>query len=364
MDADKIRELGERDLERGEGFLRHSMWDEAILALGDAETMLPDDLRVLHARARAHFRRGRRGDDAQVRELARRCLELQPDHEASFALIKQLDARPRRRSWRWPLVAGLAVAAGGVGYAVVRTPRSHVPALCGEGVQYCHVPVPVAWTGAGEMTLAPGVLDVGPEAIRLALSGRITHRGTTELDEMRLAIKLLDERGQPVGQIVRDAQPGFAPPLRSGDAATFYLLEKVPPETRRIEVGVAGTRTTRAPELYGAGTAVDLQFDPPAPAEVALRAAYRKRQAHVYSDKTAVEGVLEVENGGTGVVRELELELRALGPDGRVVGEPAKETVAYSHMLPMEPGERRLVRFHLYVPGTVAGERVVVTKVD
>jgi hypothetical protein len=30
----------------------------------------------------------------------------------------------------------------------------------------------------------------------------------------------------------------------------------------------------------------------------------------------------------------------------------------------MEPGERRLVRFHLYVPGTVAGERLVVTKVD
>src|SRR5262249_51046733 len=53
------------DLERAEGFLKHGMWDEALRTLAP----LPDDVRVLHARARAYWGRclhGSRADGKQV----------------------------------------------------------------------------------------------------------------------------------------------------------------------------------------------------------------------------------------------------------------------------------------------------------
>jgi hypothetical protein len=322
---------------------------------------------VLHAQARAHWGRylhGSRADGKQVRALAKRCLLLRPDHQPSFTLLKQMDARPRRG--RRLAIAAAIVALGGIGLGAWRLAGRGPGAaaqLCGGNDSSCHVPVPVAFRGTGfEVAFAPAVLEVSADALRLRLAGKLTHRGATELDELRLTAHLLDDAGKELGTLRFDAHPSFDPPLRSGDSSAFFVSDKVPPGTRHVEVTPGQVHATRAPELYGTSTPVEVHGD--LPEHVVLRAAYRKRQVHAFTDKTSVEGVLEVENGGPGAIRALELELRALAPDGSAVGEAAKETVAYGHMPPMEPGERRAVRFHLYVPGTVAAERLTVTKVE
>src|SRR5262249_26642061 len=152
------------------------------------------------------------------------------------------------------LVTGAVIAAALLGYGgwrLLGPGRSSAEGLCGRGETSCKVPLAVKWTGTGfDVTFAPAVLEVSADALRLALAGRLVHRGATELDELRLTAHFIDDAGKELGQLRFDAQPSFNPALRSGDASAFYLSEKVPPETRRVEVSPGQVHATRAPELY------------------------------------------------------------------------------------------------------------------
>jgi hypothetical protein len=251
--------------------------------------------------------------------------------------------------------AAVIVAAVGLAACGRRTAGG----LCGADSS-CHVPLPVTWAGTGfDVTFEPAVLEVSGDALRLDLAGRLTHRGATELDELRLTARLLDATFAEVGRLRFDAHPSFDPPLRSGDSSAFHVSEPVPPATRHVEVVPGQVHATRAPELYAPSTPIELHGAP-----AGLEARYRKRQVHVFAtQQTSVEGVLEIENGGSGALRALELELRALGVDGAPVGEPSRAVVADGRV-PLAPGERRVARFHLWVPGAVAGERLAITRVE
>jgi hypothetical protein len=113
-----------------------------------------------------------------------------------------------------------------------------------------------------------------------------------------------------------------------------------------------------------AATAVPLDFSPPAPAHLRLRAGFRSYLKRQLDEMTSFEAVLEVENTGQAAIRELELEWRARDAAGALLGRADKQTAVYSHMPPMSPGERRLVRMRLWVPSRVASEAVVVTRVQ
>lgn len=259
-------------------------------------------------------------------------------------------------------MAGKKICAALFGLTVVGLTgcgRSAAEGLCGADSS-CHVPLPVKWTGTGfEVWFAPAVLEVTPDGLRLDVAGRLTHRGATELDELRLTARLTDAAGAEVGVLRFDAHPSFDPPLRSGDSSAFHVVEKVPAATRHVEVAPGQVHATRAPELYAPSVPLEFQGAP-----AGLHVSYRKRQVKVFAtQQTSVEGVLEVENGGGGALRAVGLELRALGVDGQPVGEPSRATLADGRV-PMEPGERRVARFHLYVPGAVAGERLAVTRVE
>jgi hypothetical protein len=154
------------------------------------------------------------------------------------------------------------------------------------------------------------------------------------------------------------------PALRPGDTRTFYLSEVVPAATRRVGIIAGERRTEPAASAYGAGQPVPVSFAAAVPSHISLRAAYRERNSRVHDGKTAVEGILELENSGEGVVRELEIQLQGLDAGGQPVGEPSRTTVVYPIMPPMLPGERRTVKAFLYVAGQVASEKVVVGKVQ
>jgi hypothetical protein len=267
----------------------------------------------------------------------------------------------------WSVVGGAAaVLAAGGAWLALRGNRAAAPAgeLCGSGARACVVPLAVKWSGGPEVSFAPALLEVDGDGLRLSISGKVTASGKNELAELKLEAHLLDRDGATVGALGVDAQPSFAPPLRVGDSATFVSSAKVPPATRQLVVTPQSSRTTAAPDVHAAPTPIDVSVEPAPGAPISIAAAYRKRQVRVLAGETAVEGVLEVENHGSAALRALELDLRALGADGRPVGDAAHAVVAEARVMPMLPGERRLVRFHLHAPGTIAGERLVVTRVE
>lgn len=364
-ELEAARQRGEADLVRGEGFLRHRAWGDARRSLLEAELLLPDDLRVLHALARAY---AGMNDEDGVRRTTDRCLELDPEHEPSFALRARMQARPS--PLKRLLIVGSALAVlgvVGVGATVaVRSLRASwtgPTSLCSDG-KYCEVPVPV--TSVPGLLVDRPILRVSPRELRLELGGKAQQPAGegSELEQLVVELRLFDEEGHKLESREVMAQPDFAPPLRPGDTAPFYYGEKVPAATRRAQLVVLRKRVIPAPATYDAATPVPLTFDPPAPAHFKLRAGFRSYQKRQLDAMTSFEAVLEVENEGSGVIRSLELEWRAKDADGALLGRADRQTVAFAHMPPMAPHERRLVRMRLWVPSRVASEAVVVTGVQ
>ena len=365
-DLAAARAEGERDLERGLGFLRHESWAEALVALNEADALLPDDLRVLSAIARAHA--GKRDRQAAA-AAARRCLEVDPKHEPSFRLLKSLEERP---GWMYPAI-GIALAVGissaFIGFAVRRaTPPSAPEALgpCG-GQRYCDVDLD--WRLAREaegvtIALPRAQVHVTPEDAHLTVAGRLTHRDRTELEELIVEMVLLDQAGRELGRVTVPAKPSFSPPLRPGDSQAFLYSEKAPRGTRSLELRELSRKASPAPPSYDEGEAIELGFEPAAPGHFGLRAAYRTRKRQTLGSKVSSEAVAEIENTGKGVIRQLDVEWRAVDAAGRVVDKPRHETVVFNFLTPMDPGERRLVRLNLWVPAPVASERLVVVKIE
>lgn len=215
-----------------------------------------------------------------------------------------------------------------------------------------------------EVTLLPAVFHVSPDKLHLDLNGRIEHRAATELTLLRLAVTLKNAGGATLGTLSIEASPDFEPLLRPGDSRTFYLSEEVPAQTASVEITEATRNANPSPPSYGEGQAIPVTFEPPAPAHFALAAAWRARESRRYEGKSTVEGVIEVTNTGKGVIRSLDIQLVGLDAAGRPVDKPANQTVAYPIMAPMQPGERRVVRGFLYVPGEVVSERVVVSAIQ
>jgi hypothetical protein len=364
-DLEAARQRGEADLVRGEGFLRHRAWADARRSLLQAELLLPDELRVLHALARAYD--GMR-DEEGVRRTTDRCLELDPQHEPSFALRARMQARPSKV--RQLIIAGSALAVlGVVGVGATVAVRSlqarwaGAPNLCGEE-RSCEVAVAVA-SVPGVLVDRP-ILRVSPRALRLELGAKVTQPAEegSELEQLVVELRLLDEQGRKLESREVTAQPDFAPPLRPGDTAPFYYSAKVPAATRSAQLVVLRKRAIPAPATYDVATPAPLTFDPPAPAHFKLRGGFRSYQKRQLDAMTSFEAVLEVENEGSGVIRSLDLEWRAVDAEGVLLGRADRQTMAYAHMPPMAPQERRLVRIRLWVPSRVASEVVVVTGVQ
>jgi hypothetical protein len=191
----------------------------------------------------------------------------------------------------------------------------------------------------------------------------LTHGGDTELELMRLGVRLLAANGTELGRLSVDAQPAFAPALRPGDSRTFFLSDVVPAGTRRVDVVAGERRTEPAAAAYGQAQPATLVFATPPPGHIGLAAFYRSRNTRSYEGKTTVEGVLELQNTGKGVIRELDIQIQGLDTSGKPLGEPRRETVVYPIMPPMLAGERRTLKTFLYVAGEVAADKIVVAKV-
>lgn len=389
-DLAAARQRGERCLAQAEGFTRNKLWDDARHALEQAEALLPDDLRVVAAMAGAH--RGRfleQHDDAdrqRVRALAARCLELDPRYEPAFEWIREVDAsvgadRRKRRTWL-VLGGGVSVlaAAGYAGFsalpervAVPPEPSptaatdSGVAPACEGNSEYCTVDSSVEVTagaaGDTSLELLPAKLEVSPGGVKFVVAGRVTHRGATELGSLALTTVLLDAAGAEVGRQPLVAHPYFSPPLRAGESDVFHLSVDVPAATRSARLEAGKSEIQPGATSYGNVGEYVVTFEPPQPAHFKIGAVKRSYHSRRLGEKTSLETIVAFENRGEGVIRSLELEVRALGKDRKVV-ETRSETLVYSHMPPMRPGERRIKKLTLYADGDPVTEAVVVTKIE
>ncbi len=114
-DLVRIDAVAEGHRQRGRNFSRHEAWDEAIAEFRQAMVLDPFDVPLLHELAVAHasrYQQTHRDDDrAAARHYARRCIQLDADHQRSYELLTALQQAPAAHPGKRAKVAVFVAAA-------------------------------------------------------------------------------------------------------------------------------------------------------------------------------------------------------------------------------------------------------------
>ncbi len=399
---------------RGLGFLEHQRYDDAATELSEAAALAPNQLDIQHALAQAYAgryqQRGHGQDRQRAESLARRCLELDPDHRASFELLNELDQGTSSSSARRPgsttkvgmaiaipLILGLVLllfensppsnptTAEGTSRSTVENtvatesapPPSDptdaaAPSEEATDTAELDIPIELDTSSAPELELG---FDLRLSRLNNYTTGRsfytlnavVENRGSTELEKITARLQFRDADHQILKEKDLELHSSSAPPLRPGDQQAVHQLEEVVPSLSRVDLVVERVEQTPAADDYGVVGPVQLHWQEPQPQGMALSARERARR---YSENTFAqdgggyfEAVLEIENTGARSIRALKLKATITGPDNAWTTEIERHVVTKSGPDLRADGSR-IVRFLGQVQERPAEYRVSVVGVQ
>ncbi len=424
-DLAAIDQAAEDHAVRGQGFLEHERYGDAITELEEAVAIAPRRLEWQHALARAHLGRwqeqGATANRERAERLARECLEIDPRHSASYEVLNVLDSSPGATPGRskriavLPSLFALAMLLTVIIFGIVvwnsqpsasqpsaskpsaskpntETPAAGSPAAGSPAPETAGVPPAAA--GAGEsrtpasareldvpVTFDPGTTGVAVELdtrlSRLAsygsgkafytLNAILSNRGAIELDKLGGTLELLDEAGTVVDRGRFEVLNQAAPVLRPGDAHALHRLVETGGSVRAARLVAEIVEQNPAASSYAAAEPLDFEWRVGRTAD--LEIALRERSVRFSENSLAKDGsgyfdaVVEVENTGGRTIRALKLEAEIAGPGGAwTVTEVGH--IATSSGPALRPGEIRLKRFIEKVEARPEGYRVFVVAVQ
>jgi len=95
-------------IQRGEGYARYRLWDDAVVEFSQAQVLRPFDIGVRCRLAEAYLQRwlthGRDDDRSAAGRLARQCLESDPGHTDALNILSDLKQASARPLWTRPFV--------------------------------------------------------------------------------------------------------------------------------------------------------------------------------------------------------------------------------------------------------------------
>ena len=375
----QLQETAAAHRARGQGFLKHGTWDEAVAELSRAAALYPDHLDTMFLLAQAY--RGRwlaehaEVDRQQAVDLARRCLEVEPAHDPSLVMVGELEAEVEKQHRKiWTLAAcGVAVVVMAAVLAVFlfarQQDRAPVQAETPAPNSLPNKPPTVPETAPRELTPILGLpvrfisgdkstgLDFRPEAsdynkynaaYSYALRGDLTVRGI-EVENLKLRIELEDESGTVVVTGFAEVLANYQPVARSGDIIpcwyTYFNKSTDFPNLKEAVVSVESIARRPAAPSYDPSPELDINW-PNQPLNVDLK--IRQRRANVtqgYLFKPEDSGlrlVLEVENTGRTTLKTVALLIKCFDQQDRLVAE-AKKFVTISSYPRLKPGQTRVV---------------------
>ena len=99
-DLERLAATTEAHRTRGRSFAERGLWDEAVEEYRQAATLNPFDAEATYELARAYLGRWHKTGDAldhdTAERYAHRTLQLDPEHAASYKVLKELKRRPVR----------------------------------------------------------------------------------------------------------------------------------------------------------------------------------------------------------------------------------------------------------------------------
>lgn len=339
--------------QRAAHYLEHACWDEAIDEFRQAMALRPLDATLAHDLTLAYYQRweisGQPDDRDAAMRYAQRTVQLDPQHTASYALIRTLKNPPARVTEaalaRTPLsprkmFLGLALVllvAVGISFLMNRSTTAEPDPVALPPAEAPAAPA----TGRFERDL-PAQLVADEHAAGLqfdARRSRLTsygdsysyrlyasiHNASDELHRLRLRMDLLDASGAVVRTKAVDALSEHMPPLRPGDALPVSELiheSTAPPEIHSVRLAVEIVDREPAAADYGTAEPLPLGWETPQPAGLAIALTERENRLTNLFNERAHFLSLALQNTGERSVEQL--RIRVTWYDAQ--GQPATST--------------------------------------
>ncbi|RMG23051.1 MAG: hypothetical protein D6730_15275 [Bacteroidetes bacterium] len=361
-DWEQLQQAYSASLARAKGHSKYQNWDLAIAEYSQAFAIRPIEVEAAFGLASAYEQRWRENkaetDKREAIKFAQICLRQDPRHEGALQLMSRLGrtANPaRNKRKRWLLAMGAIILALFVGKNLLRTssPQKSSPPPPGpasrpaspSAVSASTLSLPLQFVEHDQLRFQSfaSSLAVYDSAYSYKLRAYLPVEGM-ELSALKLKIELLDEQASVLYSEVFDALASHQPVARAGDllAIGYDHYQKGVLPIAGARLGVHSMQQAPAPAAYQPAAPLQLKWERPPPANIALTAGMRLDQlsSSRFTAQSFHKIVLEITNQGQANLQRLKLRLDWKDERGEVLQSKSLYVVSTSTP-PLLAGQRR-----------------------
>lgn len=357
-------------LMRGKGFMKYENWDDALQELKHAEEINPFHLAVLMEISESYkqlwLKNSSPIDEELAEQYAKRCLQIQPNHERSLELISSLkmpqssSSTPPKNWWKkWAaLVIGLLVI-GGILVMIISN-KTHSPNIDNttktektttdnskdENIEYGNTRVDIRYDNKNKglkWLIEDSYFQDLRESFGYTLKMNVLPQGI-ELTRLRIKVTLFDENRQEVysqeKQVVSNQtylHDDFIPVVM-----TLYKEVAPIPKIASAEVSVTDMKMEILSKLRPEATKKQFAWGVKRPdnMNIEIKERYSKMTESLNKNSAYHHLILEVKNTGKYPVKELKVGVSWVNHEPRMVEAIETLLVSPSFTTALKPGQR------------------------
>ncbi|MGB0930501.1 MAG: tetratricopeptide repeat protein [Chitinophagales bacterium] len=356
-------------LMRGKGYMKYNNWDDAIQELKHAEQINPFHLGVLMEMSESYKQLWLKNDspidEEFAEQYAKRCLQIQPNHERSLQLISSLKvpaSATKERSTNWwrkwvALVIGLFLLGGILVYNVSQPRKVEIigdngndgntdSTTTNNDIDYGNVKVDFRYDNSNQglkWLVEDSYFQEFDKAFGYTLKMNVLPQGI-ELSRLRIKVTLFDENRQEVysqdERVVDDEtyiHDDFIPIVMT----LFNEVDPIP-KVVSAEVSVIDVKMERLSDLYPVSPKKQFVWGVKRPPNmnIEIRERYSKLSASYNKKSSYHHIILEVKNMGKYPVKELKVGVSWVNHDPKMVDAVETMLVSPSSTTALKPGQR------------------------
>jgi len=374
-----IQNTFEASLARGKSYIQYKSWDNAVKELQLAVKINPIHAEALYYLALAYWQRGRkfgRKQDLQLSEQhARRCVQIDYQHEAALKLISHLEKQaPPKTSKRSMVLISILVL------TVVATSIYVIWDMSRDKRAVNTITLPEN-TPPPKTTKQPPIIVKTPEdrnifdlpiqltnkndnatGLSLDMESSLYRRGDYELfyqlrgslkskifeiTQLTLRIKLIDKNGEVKFEEdfeVLNADKDV--PVRPNDFIPFsktFTQKTFPPHFKEAFISVVKIDKTSPEAKYDPSPLVPVQWEQSPPVDINVEVRQREETIIPTSQKFSHDMILEVKNTGLEPIKSLKVDVRWFNEKDKLVFDE-ELTLVSSNDAMLKPQQVRIIK--------------------
>ena len=351
-----IQNTFDASLARGKSYIQYKSWDNALKELQLAVKINPIHAAALYYLALAYWQRGRkfgRKQDLQLAEqYARRCVQIDYQHEAGLKLISYLEKQtPPKTSKRSMILISILVL------VVVATSVYVIWDMSRERRAVDTIGLPDNTPPSPSTTSKPPIIVKTPDdrnifdlpiqlinqndnatGLDLDMESSLYRRGDYELfyqlrgslqskifeiTQLTLRIKLIDKNGEvKFEEDFEVLNPDKDIPVRPKDFIPFsktFTQKTFPPHFKEAFLSVVKISKTSPEAKYDPSPLVPVQWEQSPPVDINVEVRQREETIIPTSQKFSHDLVLEVKNTGLEPIKSLKVDVRWFNEKDKLV---------------------------------------------